>query len=61
MLSTEMVNNLDNGVLVVGTALKEQVFEEGKVPVDGTDWIVDILVTGDGRVIRNEEARKMRG
>jgi len=38
--------------VLVGAALQEQVFEAGSVPVDGTDWEVDILVTGDGRVIR---------
>ena len=38
--------------VLVGTALKEQVCEEGKVPVDDTDWEWDLLVTGEGRVIR---------
>ncbi|KAF8416171.1 5-formyltetrahydrofolate cyclo-ligase, partial [Tirmania nivea] len=41
--------------VLVGTALKEQIFEAGKVPVDGTDWEVDIVVTGGGRVIRRGE------
>ena len=40
--------------VLVGTALKEQVFEAGKVPVDGTDWEVDIVITGDGRLIRRD-------
>ena len=38
--------------ILVGTALVEQLFGEGEVPVDGTDWLVDIVVTGDGRVDR---------
>ncbi|KAI5779435.1 5-formyltetrahydrofolate cyclo-ligase [Peziza echinospora] len=38
--------------VLVGTALEEQVFGEGEVPVDGKDWLVDVLVTGDGRVVR---------
>lgn len=41
--------------VLVGTALKEQVFEVGRVPVDETDWEVDIVITGDGRVIRRGE------
>ena len=44
--------------ILVGTALTEQLFEEGKVPVDGTDWLVDMVVTGDGRVIRKVEDEK---
>ena len=38
--------------VLVGTALEEQVFGEGEVPVDWKDWLVDVLVTGDGRVVR---------
>lgn len=41
--------------ILVGTALTEQLFGKGEVPVDGTDWLVDIVVTGDGRVIRKAE------
>ena len=44
--------------ILVGTALTEQLFEEGKVPVDETDWLVDMVVTGDGRVIRKVGDRK---
>ncbi|KAF8476848.1 putative 5-formyltetrahydrofolate cyclo-ligase [Kalaharituber pfeilii] len=42
--------------VLVGVALQEQVFEDGRVPVDETDWLVDILVTGDGRVVRRGSA-----
>ncbi|RPB26051.1 5-formyltetrahydrofolate cyclo-ligase [Terfezia boudieri ATCC MYA-4762] len=41
--------------VLVGAALKEQVIEAGRVPVDETDWEVDVVVTGDGRVIRRGE------
>ena len=44
--------------ILVGTALTEQLFGEGEVPVDETDWLVDIVVTGDGRVIRKVEDGK---
>ena len=41
--------------LLVGLALKEQVLPEGEsVPVDSTDWNVDILVVGDGRIIHKD-------
>ena len=26
--------------------------DEGSIPMDGTDWCVDVVVVGDGRVVR---------
>ncbi|TGZ80567.1 nagb/rpia/CoA transferase-like protein, partial [Ascodesmis nigricans] len=37
---------------LVAVALGEQVLEEGAIPVGEKDWKVDVLVVGDGRVIR---------
>lgn len=41
-----------NMPLLVALALKEQVFEDETVPVDQSDWPMDIIITGDGRFIR---------
>ncbi|KIL62733.1 hypothetical protein M378DRAFT_165397 [Amanita muscaria Koide BX008] len=34
--------------LLVGLALREQVLEEGQVPMEETDWKMDLIVTPDG-------------
>lgn len=39
-------------LVVVALALKEQVFEDGTVPVDLSDWPMDIIIAGDGRLLR---------
>ncbi|PWW74032.1 nagb/rpia/CoA transferase-like protein [Tuber magnatum] len=38
--------------ILVALALKEQLFEEGTVPVDVSDWPVDVIISGDGRLLR---------
>ena len=38
--------------LLVALAFKEQMLGGGEVPVDVTDWLVDVIVTGDGRCLR---------
>lgn len=37
-------------------ALNEQVFEDGAVPVDFNDWPMDIIIVGDGRLLRRRVA-----
>ena len=32
----------------VGLALREQLLESGKVPMEETDWKMDLIVTPDG-------------
>lgn len=39
-------------VALVALALKEQTFEDGTVPVDSNDWPMDIIIAGDGRLLR---------
>lgn len=41
---------------VVALALKEQTFENGAVPVDFNDWPMDIIISGDGRLLRRQTA-----
>ncbi|KAH0608603.1 uncharacterized protein H6S33_001737 [Morchella sextelata] len=38
--------------ILVALALKEQIFEDGAVPVDLSDWPMDIIITGEGRLLR---------
>ena len=39
-------------VSVVGLALNEQLLSQGdKIPTDSTDWALDGIVTGDGKII----------
>lgn len=43
--------------VLVAVALKEQLLAAGgAVPVDSSDWLVDIIVTGDGKCLRRESA-----
>jgi 5-formyltetrahydrofolate cyclo-ligase len=40
---------------LVGLALNEQLLPAGEpVPTDSTDWPIDGLIAGDGRIIRRE-------
>ena len=41
--------------ILIALAFKEQMLGRDQVPVDVTDWQVDIIVTGDGRCLRREE------
>ncbi|CUS09508.1 unnamed protein product [Tuber aestivum] len=38
--------------ILVALALKEQLFEDGTVPVDVSDWPMDVIISGDGRLLR---------
>ncbi|PUU76207.1 5-formyltetrahydrofolate cyclo-ligase [Tuber borchii] len=38
--------------ILVALALKEQLFEDGTVPVDVSDWPMDLIISGDGRLLR---------
>ncbi|KAF8541317.1 5-formyltetrahydrofolate cyclo-ligase [Trichophaea hybrida] len=40
--------------VLVALALKEQMLGKDEVPVDISDWLVDIIVTGDGRCLRRQ-------
>ncbi|KAI9888087.1 MAG: hypothetical protein M1823_000022 [Watsoniomyces obsoletus] len=41
---------------LVGLALREQVLPEGQVvPTDSSDWQLDCLLVGDGRILRSPE------
>ena len=51
-----MVLSLMGVTTLVGLALKEQVLLQGHhVPTDSTDWRLDCLLIGDGRVLRAPE------
>ncbi len=44
--------------MIVGLALAEQVLPEGeRVPTDASDWPLDCLLVGDGRVLRSRGAK----
>ncbi|KAH8146575.1 uncharacterized protein LAJ45_09257 [Morchella importuna] len=38
--------------ILVALALKEQIFEDGTVPVNLSDWPMDIIITGEGKLLR---------
>jgi 5-formyltetrahydrofolate cyclo-ligase len=40
--------------VLVALALKEQMLGKDEVPVDVSDWLVDIIVTGDGKCLRRQ-------
>ncbi|KAI5855354.1 hypothetical protein BZA05DRAFT_333733 [Tricharina praecox] len=44
--------------VLVALALDCQVVPKDEVPVDGSDWLVDIIVTGDGRCLRRESLKE---
>lgn len=43
--------------VLVALAFDCQVLPKDEVPVDGSDWLVDIIVTGDGRCLRKESPK----
>lgn len=39
----------------MAVALQEQILDEGEdIPVDETDWLVDLVVVGDGKIFKKE-------
>jgi len=46
-----------NMPVLVALAFDCQVLPKDEVPVDASDWLVDIIVTGDGRCLRKESLK----
>lgn len=44
--------------VLVALAFDSQVLPKDKVPVDASDWLMDIIVTGDGRCLRRESPKE---
>ncbi|KAL7271960.1 hypothetical protein RUND412_005251 [Rhizina undulata] len=40
--------------LLVALAFKEQVLKDGAVPVNSSDWPMDMIVTGEGKLLRKQ-------
>ncbi|RPB03247.1 nagb/rpia/CoA transferase-like protein [Choiromyces venosus 120613-1] len=52
VLSRDGVERKERMPVLVALALKEQLFEDGTVPVDVSDWPMDVIISGDGRLLR---------